>query len=225
MLVFCVGRNFEEGPRFRVNHCADIEKSVASLTSVLYIGEVRKPLNRLLTLGSAWHEDAIINAFLKAYPWLTLYGGDLAFQNFVYDGYDYGTFLNGDYTLPYPINVDLMWMLIPVAKATTITGFRGGYQPNDIVNLTIGYDYEGFSARVSMLFQNNIFKQPDFWMQHRVNSEKYTRWDFSVKQELPWFGIQLLFNMSNITGENELDVNQKIYYPANEQLGPLGTTS
>jgi TonB-dependent receptor len=431
--------------------------------------------------GSAWHEDLMINAFLKAYPWLTLYGGDLAFQNFVYNGYDYGTFLNGDYNLPYPINVDMMWMLIPVAKATTMTGFRGGYQPNhlgstindydgtedksagyammtfsigdqlsivpgaryqnltttysalrgtivpgnliqgvdttvtqvhgywlpmlhvrytplewlqlhfaytntlnypdysaispryligtgfisynnyrikparaenfdivaafhsneiglltlngfkkqikdliffskryvtdlsaypdlpqgghqlyefntyvnnpipidvygietewqthfwwlpapfsgivlninythifseasypksvltniydengmltqtvndtsyttrlldqpnDILNLVVGYDYEGFSARVSMLYQDNIFKQPDFWMQNRVNSEKYTRWDLSVKQELPWFGLQVFFNMNNITGENELDVNQKTGFPANEQ--------
>ena len=29
----------------------------------------------------------------------------------------------------------------------------------------------GFSARISMLYQDNIFKQPDFWMQNRVNSE------------------------------------------------------
>jgi TonB-dependent receptor len=90
-------------------------------------------------------------------------------------------------------------------------------QPNDILNLVVGYDYEGFSARVSMLYQDNIFKQPDFWMQNRVNSEKYTRWDLSVKQELPWFGLQVFFNMNNITGENELDVNQKTGFPANEQ--------
>jgi hypothetical protein len=90
-------------------------------------------------------------------------------------------------------------------------------QPNDIVNLVLGYDFEGFSARVSMLFQDNIFKQPDFWMQNRVNSAKYTRWDLSVKQELPWFGLQLFFNINNITGENELDVNQKTGFPANEQ--------
>jgi TonB-dependent receptor len=90
-------------------------------------------------------------------------------------------------------------------------------QPNDIVNVVVGYDYEGFSARVSMLYQDNIFKQPDFWMQNRVNSAKYTRWDLSVKQELPWFGVQIFFNMNNITGENELDVNQKTGFPANEQ--------
>jgi TonB-dependent receptor len=90
-------------------------------------------------------------------------------------------------------------------------------QPNDILNLTIGYDYMGFSARVSMLYQDNIFKKPDFWMQNRVNSAKYTRWDLSVKQELPWYGMQIFFNMNNITGENELDVNQKTSFAAYEQ--------
>ena len=90
-------------------------------------------------------------------------------------------------------------------------------QPNDILNLTIGYDYMGFSARVSMLYQDNIFKRPDFWMQNRVNSAAYTRWDLSVKQELPWMGMQIFFNVNNITGENELDINQKTGFPAYEQ--------
>ncbi len=90
-------------------------------------------------------------------------------------------------------------------------------QPNDIVNLSIGYDYGGFSARLSMLYQDNIFKRPDFWMQNRVNSAKYTRWDLSVRQELPWYGIQVFFNMNNITGENDIDINQKNSFPASEQ--------
>jgi len=90
-------------------------------------------------------------------------------------------------------------------------------QPNDILNLGLGYDFEGFSARLSLLFQDNIFKRPDFWMQNRINSAKYTRWDLSVKQDLPWFGMQIYFNVNNITGENELDVNQKNGFPANEQ--------
>ncbi|MGA9119938.1 MAG: TonB-dependent receptor [Bacteroidota bacterium] len=430
--------------------------------------------------GSQLGEDVMVGALTKAFPWLTLYNGNISFLNFVYDGYSYGNFLNGDYTLPYPINVDLMWKLLPVAKATPQLGARGGYQPNDlgsilndyngtenksaayammtfnigdqitvlpgvryqnltttymgyrgvvapggfvgkdttvtevhgywlpmvhvryspmewlqlhfaytntlnypdysvitpryligngfisynnfrikpatsenfdlvaalhsneiglltldgfkkriknliffskeyrtnlsdypdlppigrvlyefntyinnpipidvygietewqthfwylpqpftglvlninythifsqadypksvvntvynpdgsftqvitdttyttrllnqpndIVNLTVGYDYEGFSARVSFLFQDNIFKNPDFWMQNRVNSAKYSRWDLSVRQQLPWFGIQFFFNLNNITGEDELDVNQKTGFPAYEQ--------
>ena len=90
-------------------------------------------------------------------------------------------------------------------------------QPNDVLNLMLGYDYMGFSVRVSLLYQDNIFKRPDFWLQQRVYSAKYTRWDISFKQDLPWFGIQLLFNINNLTGKSEIDVNQKTLYPANEE--------
>jgi TonB-dependent receptor len=90
-------------------------------------------------------------------------------------------------------------------------------QPNDILNLAIGYDYGGFSARLSLLYQDNVFKRPDFWMQNRVNSDKFSRWDLSVKQELPWYGIQVFFNINNITGEDDVDINQKTSFPASEQ--------
>ena len=106
--------------------------------------------------GSAWHEDVEIRAFLNAYPWLALYqGGDLSFQNFVYNGYDYGTFLNGDYKLHYPINVDLMWMLIPVAKATPMVGDRGGYKPNKLGIVINDYNgHEDKSAGYAMVTLN-----------------------------------------------------------------------
>jgi TonB-dependent receptor len=458
--------------------------SIEGITSRIKFGGMWQHRSRsydyLVNSGSAWHEDLMINAFRAVYPGLTTYGSDLSFANFLYNGYDYGTILNGDYRLLYPINVDLMWALIPIAKSVTMTGSRGGYrpnvlgsmindysgtedksaayamvtlnigdqitflpgvryqnlttdyaavhgmivpgglqgrdtsvehshgywlpmihlrykpfewlqlhfaytntlnypdysaitpryligtgfisynnhrinpatsenldfvaalhsnevglltvngfkkrikdliffskryltnlsaypelpqntgalyefntyinnpipidvygietewqthfwylpqpfsglvlninythifseasypkstlttvynddgtfsqfstdtsyttrllnQPNDILNLVIGYDYAGFSARISMLYQDNVFKQPDFWMQNRVNSSTYTRWDLSVKQELPWFGAQIFFNMNNITGANELDVNQRTGFPANEQ--------
>jgi len=82
-------------------------------------------------------------------------------------------------------------------------------QPNDILNVALGYDYKGFSLRVSMLYQDNIFKRPDFWLQNRVHSDKYIRFDLSVKQELPWYGIQVYFNLNNFTGEDDVDINQK----------------
>ncbi len=82
-------------------------------------------------------------------------------------------------------------------------------QPNDILNFALGFDYKGFSGRASMLYQDNIFKKPSFWMQERVNSEKYIRWDLSIKQELPWYGIQVFLNLNNLTGEDDIDLNQK----------------
>lgn len=90
-------------------------------------------------------------------------------------------------------------------------------QPNDVLNLSFGYDYEGFAARISMLYKDNVFKKPDFWLQQRVNSAKYTRWDLLVRQTLPWYGIQVYFSLSNITGEMDTDVNQKTGFPATEE--------
>ncbi|HLP17648.1 MAG TPA: TonB-dependent receptor [Bacteroidota bacterium] len=81
-------------------------------------------------------------------------------------------------------------------------------QPNDVINISLGYDYAGFSVRASMLYKDNVFKRPDFWAQNRVNSEKYVRYDLSAKQDLPWYGIQLFLNLNNITGEDDIDLNQ-----------------
>lgn len=90
-------------------------------------------------------------------------------------------------------------------------------QPNDIVNLDMGYDYKGFSARVSMIFQDNVFRQPDFWMQNRVLTAKFTRWDISVKQDLPWYGLQVFLNLNNISSANDVSINEKTSDPASEQ--------
>ena len=96
-------------------------------------------------------------------------------------------------------------------------------QPNDILNFALGFDYAGFSGRISMLYQDNIFKRPDFWKQLRVHSDKYIRWDLSLKQELPWYGIQLFLNLNNITGEEDIDINQKNSFPASiERYGMTG---
>lgn len=90
-------------------------------------------------------------------------------------------------------------------------------QPNDIINISFGYDYEGFSMRASMLYQDNIFKRPDFWLQNRQQSDKSVRFDLSVKQELPWYGIQVYFNLNNISGTDEIDINQKTGFTTKQE--------
>lgn len=45
-----------------------------------------------------------------------------------------------------------------------------------------------------------------------------TRWDLSLKQDLPWLGMQLYLFLNNITGQRETDVNQKTLLPATIQL-------
>lgn len=91
------------------------------------------------------------------------------------------------------------------------------YQPNNIVNLSLGYDYEGFSIRVSMLYQDDIFTGPNYWPQLRTQTSAYTRWDLAVKQDLPWFGIQVYGDLNNINGANDVSVIQVRTVPQSQQ--------
>ena len=82
------------------------------------------------------------------------------------------------------------------------------YQPDNILNVSLGYDYKDFSMRVSMLYQADIFAGISFWNQLRRTTYDYTRWDISIKQKLPWYGIQVYCLLNNINGEKDLDVLQ-----------------
>lgn len=82
------------------------------------------------------------------------------------------------------------------------------YQPDNIANLSIGYDYKGFSIRVSMIYQDNIFSGPNYWPQLRTNTSAYTRWDLAAKQNLPWYGLQLYGDLNNLNSEDDIQVIQ-----------------
>ncbi len=81
-------------------------------------------------------------------------------------------------------------------------------QPADIVNLTLGFDYKGFSIRVAFLYQGNIFTGANFWPQLRSYTAAYRRWDLAANQNLPWFGLQVYGNINNVNGANDLSLIQ-----------------
>jgi TonB-dependent receptor len=92
------------------------------------------------------------------------------------------------------------------------------YQPNNILNLSVGYDYRGFSIRLSLLYQDDIFTGPNYWPQLRTSTSAYRRWDVAVKQELPWFGIQVYGDINNINGASDISViNASTGVPRSEQ--------
>jgi TonB-dependent receptor len=93
------------------------------------------------------------------------------------------------------------------------------FQPDDIVNLSLGYDYEGFSIRVSMLYQGTIFTGTNYWPQLRTSTSAYTRWDLSLKQNLPWFGLQVFGDINNINSVNDVAVinGRNVVVPQSEQ--------
>jgi TonB-dependent receptor len=82
------------------------------------------------------------------------------------------------------------------------------FQPDNIVNLSLGYDYRGFSTRLSLLYQGKIFTGPNYWEQLRSNTSSYKRWDLLVKQDLPWFGLQAYGALNNLNGVSDISVIQ-----------------
>lgn len=79
-------------------------------------------------------------------------------------------------------------------------------QPNNIFNLSLGFDYEGFSVRVAMLYQADIFTSPNQWPQLRGYTAAYRRWDVAARQKLPWPGLQLYVDLNNINGANDVRI-------------------
>jgi len=78
------------------------------------------------------------------------------------------------------------------------------FQPKKILNVSFGYDYQKFSARVSLLYQTKVFQGPNFWPELVNYSDDYVRWDFSIKQELPWYGIQVFCNVNNLSNAKDI---------------------
>jgi hypothetical protein len=83
-------------------------------------------------------------------------------------------------------------------------------QPNDIMNAFIGYDYKDFSTRLSFLFQGNSVSGVGNFTEQDGYTRDYFRIDASVKQILPWFGIELYLDVSNLNNVNNSSAQQSI---------------
>ncbi|MBN1398590.1 MAG: TonB-dependent receptor [Bacteroidetes bacterium] len=83
-------------------------------------------------------------------------------------------------------------------------------QPNDIVNAYIGYDYKDFSARLSFLFQGNSVSYVGNFAEQDGFTRDYFRIDASVRQVLPWYGIELYLDVTNLNNETNSSAQQSI---------------
>lgn len=149
--------------------------------------------------------------------------------NFWYlPGFLRGLVFNANYThifseAKYPrteINVEYVFYPKFEIKKTYLQSYFSDRlldQPDNIVNAALGYDFKDFSVRLSMLYQSNIFKGSNFWPELRRQTDDYLRWDLSIKQDLPWFGLQFYCNVNNLTGALDIDLNQGNLFPAAEQ--------
>jgi TonB-dependent receptor len=99
-------------------------------------------------------------------------------------------------------------------------------QPNDILNAYAGYDYLGFSARVSFLFQGNSVSYVGNYSEQDGFTRDYFRIDASVRQILPWYGIEVYLDLNNINSATNKAAQQSIggftsenYYGLTTNLG------
>lgn len=165
-----------------------------------------------------------VNTFINDHNRATDYGFEFEWQtHFWYLPQPFnGIVLSANYTHVYSKETYPFVSLERIGRVTMYvdTSFtdRLLYQPDNIANLSLGYDYKGFSIRVSLIYQDNIFSGPNFWPQLRSNTSSYTRWDLAVKQDLPWFGVQLFGDINNLNSEKDVEVIQAITgVPQSEQ--------
>ena len=108
----------------------------------------------------------------------------------------------------------------------TIRSGRMPYQPAHIVNVTFGYDFKGFSARVSYLYQTDKTTYVATYPALDQSTGTYARWDLSLQQKLEW-GLQVFANFSNLNkradrsfrGNNEQNASYTEYYGFTMDLG------
>jgi TonB-dependent receptor len=106
----------------------------------------------------------------------------------------------------YPWRNDTTIVVPPRStKVITLSRTRSGRlinQPDDVLNAYIGYDYEGFSARLSFLFQGNSVSNIGAFAEQDGFTKDYFRIDASVRQKLPWTGLQLFLDVNNLNNRS-----------------------
>ncbi|MGC9365302.1 MAG: TonB-dependent receptor [Fidelibacterota bacterium] len=142
-----------------------------------------------------------------------------------------GVILGANYTMiesrtryPYNDEVTDYTTRPPVTKTQFAT--RPGrliYQPNDVVNAYVGYEYKGFSARLSFLFQGNSVSRIGTFPEQDGYTKDYFRIDASLRQKLPWHGTEIYLDASNLN--NALNESAQITIDGFTNVKHYGATA
>ncbi len=97
-------------------------------------------------------------------------------------------------------------------------------QPDNIFNVSLGYDYKDFSMRFAYYFQGKTLSWKSNDNQTDGFNHDYSRLDFSMRQKLPIQGLSIQFLLSNITEEAEKAYTfQKKFNNSEQYYGMTGT--
>jgi len=104
---------------------------------------------------------------------------------------------------------------VPTYINTSRTNARLYNQPNDLVNIALGYDYEGFMGRVSVSYIGNMVSGVNTIRELDSQIDQFVRLDASFRQTLPVNGLSLYLNLNNINNRNDQSINTLLSYPIN----------
>ena len=91
------------------------------------------------------------------------------------------------------------------------------FQPSDIWNAYFGYDYKGFSARLSGVYQGSSVSFVGAYPEADGYTKSYFRIDVSARQQLPWEGLQIYMDANNLNNESNISAQQSIDGFTNQQ--------
>ena len=86
------------------------------------------------------------------------------------------------------------------------TSLRKGAIPGQaetLMNVAVGYDVGGFSARLSMFKQGESVNVIGSQKEHDTYNRGFTRWDLSIKQRLSG-SVDAYVNIVNLTGADDM---------------------
>ena len=86
------------------------------------------------------------------------------------------------------------------------------HQPKDIANVSLGYDYKGFSARLSFRFQGQVVRSIEASPEQNEYTNDVYKYDFVVKQKIPmkFADLEVFFNAINFSNVPD---RRYIHYP------------
>ncbi|MEX0720800.1 MAG: TonB-dependent receptor [Balneolaceae bacterium] len=90
-------------------------------------------------------------------------------------------------------------------------------QSDHIANMTVGYDYKGFSGRVSMLYQGETLTSVGSRPENDSFTHALFRWDASFRQRIFDSGASVSLNFYNLTNEPDRSYQSSWGYATDEE--------
>lgn len=95
-------------------------------------------------------------------------------------------------------------------------------QADEIFNLTIGYDYKGFSIRASMKYTDDLFRRAEYNENYNEFTKGRYDYDIAIRQKLPVDGLNAYCNITNIGRSKYVAINKGSGRPTVERYGGIG---